>query len=451
MKSIYFLGIGGIGMSALALYYKNKGVHVSGYDKSASVVTERLQQKNIEVFFIDDISHIPQDIDFAVYTPAVPPTLKEMQYIKEKGIPLYKRSEVLGFISKESNCCIAVAGTHGKTTTTALTAHLLATQQTPTAFIGGIAKNFNSNFVTATTADKVVVEADEYDRSLLTLNPDIAILLSIDADHLDIYKDRADLTHTFAQFLNKVKVGGKRLVHHALKDEIAPLIDTKDCLFFDINNPKADYFADNIRILHGKYTFDLHLYGGEIIPDISLQSPGLHNINNSVAAAAAAHLCSISAENIRQGISSFSGVKRRFDFIAQTPHCVFIDDYAHHPTEIKATIAAARDFFPTKKLTGIFQPHLYSRTRDLIDDFATALSGLDEVILLPIYPARELPIEGVTSEWLLSKIKSTHKQCCSKETLPNLIQQQKPEVLLTIGAGDIELLLPQLKAVVNTL
>ena len=436
-RTIYFLGIGGIGMSALAQYFLQRGDVVRGYDLTPSAVTDMLIQKGANIHFEGDISKIPKKVDFVVVTPAVPKDFVECQYFVEKEIPMYKRSQVLGHITDELRT-LAVAGTHGKTTTTSMIAHLLYPEQPLAAFIGGISKNLNDNYICSPNPDTAVVEADEFDRSFLTLHPEVAVITSMDADHLDIYRDVEDLRDAFRRFA--AQTSRTVLVHEAVAQYIA---QPNKKTYGTGNN--CDYYAYNIEYQQEISRFSLHTPNGEI-ENLSLPAHGIYNIWNATAAIAAVleAFPDISIELIRQKISTFAGVKRRFDYIVRRDDFVYIDDYAHHPNEMRSFITAVREIYPDKKICGVFQPHLYTRTRDFADEFAAALDLLDQVILLPIYPAREKPIEGISSEMLLQKMKNPDKRVLQKTELLSYLLDHKPDVLLTIGAGDIDRLVPVL-------
>lgn len=436
-RTIYFLGIGGIGMSALAQYFLQRGDVVCGYDLTPSAVTDMLIRKGADIHFEGDTSKIPENVDFVVYTPAVPKDFVEYQYLVEKGVPMYKRSQVLGHITDELKT-LAVAGTHGKTTTTSMISHLLYPEQPLAAFIGGISKNLNDNYICSQNPDTAVVEADEFDRSFLTLHPEVAVITSMDADHLDIYRDVEDLRDAFRQFA--AQTSRTVLVHEAVAQYIA---QPNKKTYGTGNN--CDYYAYNIEYQQEISRFSLHTPNGEI-ENLSLPAHGIYNIWNATAVIAAVleAFPDISIELIRQKIRTFAGVKRRFDYIVRRDDFVYIDDYAHHPNEMRSFITAVREIYPDKKISGVFQPHLYTRTRDFADEFAAALDLLDQVILLPIYPAREKPIEGVTSEMLLQKMKNPDKRVLQKTELLSYLLDHKPDVLLTIGAGDIDRLVPVL-------
>jgi UDP-N-acetylmuramate--alanine ligase len=436
-KRLYFLGIGGIGMSALAQYFLAEGDEVYGYDLTPSPITDMLMQKGAVIHFDDNADKIPSGVDFAVFTPAVPRTNAVFQYFIEHNTPLHKRSQVLGHITEQLPS-VAVAGTHGKTTTTSMVAHLLAPEVSIAGFIGGIAKNFHDNLVLGTNPVAAVAEADEYDRSFLTLHPAVAIITSMDADHLDIYGTRENLVAAFQQFATQSQTV-------LVEESVANEIQHSQKLIYG-TGPHADYRAENIQLAPNRATFDLRTPDG-ILPQLQLRANGLYNVLNATAAVAAVlelfkgrHAGIKPARSILIGdkLQTFAGVKRRFDYIVDRDDFIYIDDYAHHPEEMHSFISAVRKIYPGKHICGIFQPHLYSRTRDFAKQFAEVLSQLDEVILLPIYPAREQPIPGITSEYLLSLIDNPKKRVLSKEELLPYLQTHKPEVLLTIGAGDID-------------
>jgi UDP-N-acetylmuramate--alanine ligase len=438
-KTIYFLGIGGIGMSALAQYFLQRGDTVCGYDLTPSAVTEMLQRKGADVHFEGDVAKIPSELDFVVVTPAVPKEFVEYQYLADKGVPMYKRSQVLGHITDELRT-LAVAGTHGKTTTTSMIAHLLYPEQPLAAFIGGISKNLNDNYVCSPNPNTAVVEADEFDRSFLTLHPEVSVITSMDADHLDIYRDVEDLRDAFRQFASQTN----RAV--IVEEAVAQFINHPGKRVYG-TSAQCDYYAYNIDYQQEISTFSLHTPNGEI-EGLALPAHGLYNVLNATAATAAVleAFSDVPIDHIRQKISTFAGVKRRFDYIVRRGDFVYIDDYAHHPNEMRSFITAVRKIYTNKQICGIFQPHLYTRTRDFADDFAAALDLLDRVILLPIYPAREKPIEGITSEFLLQKMTITDKRVLQKTELLPYLQAHRPDVLLTIGAGDIDRLVPMLAA-----
>jgi UDP-N-acetylmuramate--alanine ligase len=443
VKTVYFIGIGGIGMSALARFFKIRGCSVSGYDKTPTFLTETLINEGIEIHYTEDISKIPVQTDLAIYTPAVPSEHKELIYFLEQGISLKKRSEVLGVLS-QNMYSIAVAGTHGKTTITGLISHIFNKAGIEiNAFIGGIIKNYNSNLMVSEKADIFIAEADEYDRSFLQLSPDIAVVSAVDADHMDIYANNKDIERTFSEFMLKIKKGGFLI---SKKSIMTPEMPGVLKYSYSLEGP-SDFYAKEIEIRNSRFHFILSLPGNEI--SVSLQIPGRHNIENAIAAAAVSYLKGISLEQIRSGLESYEGVVRRFDFRVNNGKVVYIDDYAHHPEELKACIAAARELYPEKKILGIFQPHLFSRTMHFAEEFSAVLDTLDEVILLEIYPARELPIPGVTSAMLLEKMKLANKMVLAKEDILDNLKTRKIEVLLTMGAGDIDQLVEPIEKMLN--
>ena len=429
MKNIYFIGIGGIGMSAIARYYNAKGFKVSGYDRTPSPLTHALESEGIEVHYTDDISYIPNEVEdtLVVYTPAIPADMGELVYVQEKGYRVIKRSRMLGEIA-EGQRCMAVAGTHGKTTTSTMTSHLfMDSGEGCSAFLGGISKNYNSNLLISPN-DVIVAEADEFDRSFLQLFPEIAVITSMDADHLDIYGDEQHVKEAFKAFASQVS--GTVIIKHGL--DITPADTSARIRTYSFGNPEADFHAEPLEDGH----FNLH-YPGGVIEDCVVGIPGWVNVENATAASAIALTYGIAPEKIKRALASFSGVRRRFDIQVRKPGCVYIDDYAHHPEEIKAALSSIRRAYPSSKLTAVFQPHLYTRTRDFAPEFAQALSLADKVILLDIYPARELPIPGVTSEIIFKDITS-EKVLIRRAELMGYLQNEPVEVLATLGAGDID-------------
>lgn len=448
IKYFYFLGIGGIGMSALARYLKSLGKFVAGYDKTETTLTNELMQEGIEIHYNDNIGNIPRcildnkDDSLIVVTPAIPDNHSEKLYFVQNNYQLLKRSQLLGLITNESDT-IAVAGTHGKTTTSTIIAHIIKQSNLLcAAFLGGIATNYNSNLLLSDKKGWVVAEADEYDRSFLTLFPTIAVITSMDADHLDIYGDKKFMEESYSLFVQQVKENG---IIIAKKDLYLGKNIKAKIKTYSINF-QADYIAENIRIENGKFLFDFKS-NEKNIKDIVLGMPGRHNIENAVAAIAVALTLGIEEEKIKLALQNFKGVKRRFEFHVRTSKKIFIDDYAHHPEELKACILSIKELYSDKKITGIFQPHLYSRTKDFADDFARSLDMLDECILLDIYPARELPIEGVSSQMILDKMKIKEKKILSKQEVLNYIENKQPEVLITLGAGDIDQLVEPIKKI----
>ena len=434
--SVYFLGIGGIGMSAIARCFLQSGKKVYGYDRTPSSITEQLEEAGAVLHFEEDISQIPDDVEYVVYTPAVPKSHKEYIYFQEHNIPIHKRSEVLGKLT-DGHHTVAVAGTHGKTTTTAMLAHLLEPYRPIAAFIGGIAKNFDSNFVIHDHFDTTVVEADEFDRSFLTLHPDIAVITSMDADHLDVYGSRDHLIESFQLFANQVS--DTLLIH----EKVADLILHPHKLVYGTGTD-CDFRISEVEMTPRAAAFALSEQDGHK-HHYTISVSGQHNVTNAAAACTIGLLSQLTDKQIQQQMETFSGVKRRFDYQICRDDLVFIDDYAHHPEEIRAIVTAVKRLYADKELTVVFQPHLYTRTRDFGPQFAEVLSLADRVILLDIYPARELPIEGITSQWLLNQIDTNNKILLKKEQLLPYLLEKKPQVLLTVGAGDIDRLVPVLK------
>ncbi|MDB5158424.1 MAG: UDP-N-acetylmuramate--L-alanine ligase [Mucilaginibacter sp.] len=441
VQRVYLIGIGGIGMSGLARYFNHLGCIVCGYDKTPTDLTDDLRNEGIQVVFEDNDGGIPRsyrdpdDNTLVIYTPAIPKDSGILNFFRRQGFVLWKRSQVLGLISK-GKFTIAVAGTHGKTTTSCMVAHILKDSgKDCSAFLGGIASNYQTNVLFGNN-DIVVVEADEYDRSFLTLYPNIAIITSMDADHLDIYGDHGQLTESFKMFASQIKTGGTLIHRKGL-----PLTDG----FTYSINEDADAMATNIRIEDGDFYFDFKR-GSISIDNIKLGIAGLHNIENAVAAIEVALRLHIEWDAIKSALGSFKGVKRRFEYIVKTPAHIYIDDYAHHPEELRAAISSVKRLYPEKKLTTIFQPHLFTRTRDFVDGFAEVLDMTDELILLDIYPARELPIEGVTSAMIIERMQLPNRQILSKQEAVDKIRSEQPELLLTVGAGDIDQLVQPLKS-----
>lgn len=434
-KKVYFLGIGGIGMSALARLLKARGIDVSGYDRTTSKLTSELIAEGIEVHFEEKPESIPQNLDLAVYTPAVTKENKELISLINSDVPVIKRAELLGLITKNKRL-VAVAGTHGKTSISCLLAHIMnQSSDSCNAILGGISKNYQSNLLLAPETDLFVTEADEFDRSFLQLNPWIALITSTDADHLDIYGSHKKLKEAFTRFTKNIRNGGKLLVKKGI--ELKADADNTVAVYSYSIEEKADFMAVNIRLREMLYHFDLKTPFGDI-KGLNSGIPGIMNLENAVAASAAAILAGVRKRSINAGLSSFQGVKRRFEHRMVHDSLIFIDDYAHHPREISACIDSVRKIYPGKEITGVFQPHLYSRTRDFADDFAQSLKALDRIILLEIYPAREHPVEGINSSMLLAKIDHTNKELCSKENLTARLLAIKPQILLTLGAGDID-------------
>lgn len=440
-KEIYFLGIGGIGMSALARYFNSNGVEVAGYDKTSTPLTQQLALEGMDISYVDATSTLP---DFAknantiiVYTPAIPKDSKLLQFFSSNGNTMLKRSVMLGKIT-ESSFSVAVAGTHGKTTTSSMIAYMLSETTGCSAFLGGIATNFNSNLVIDAQTTNTVVEADEYDRSFLTLSPNIAIITSTDADHLDIYGEHDELKKSFQDFADKIKSGGTLVLRNNLQ------IHHPNTITYGIEDDTAQYSGCNIRVENGKYLFDLKTPQG-LIKAIKIGLPGIHNVENGIAAFIVGKLMNLSNGAIVDALEGFKGVKRRFEKIIENDSVVYIDDYAHHPKELEMCIKSVKQLYPTSKITGVFQPHLFTRTRDFANGFSESLSLLDELILLDIYPARELPIEGVTSAMLLPNISCASKLIVPMNEVVNELSKRKLEVVLTLGAGDIDTLVEPIK------
>ncbi len=444
IKRVYLIGIGGIGMSGLARYFKKRGCVVCGYDKTITPLTSAMRNEGISVVYQDEednlkISFLENDPEtLVIYTPAIPKDSKILNFFKSGGFSLKKRSEVLGIISK-GMYTIAVAGTHGKTTTSSIIAHVLKDSGYDcSAFLGGIATNYDSNVLFGEN-NTMVVEADEFDRSFLTLYPDIAIVTSMDADHLDIYGDHSHLVESFRQFVSQIKEGGRLIYKKGLDLHGGKTYSA---------NVLADIQAVNVKIKDGSFYFDFKS-ADMVIENIQFGLPGLHNIENAIAAIEVALHLGIEPDKIKNALASFRGVKRRFEYILKEPKHIYIDDYAHHPEELRACILAVKTLYPDKKLTTIFQPHLFTRTRDFAEGFSEVLSMTDQLIMLDIYPARELPIEGVSSTMILDKVSINAKQILSKEQTLDYIRAKKPELLLTVGAGDIDTLIVSLKEILR--
>ncbi len=453
LSSIYFIGIGGIGMSAIARYYNNLGVKVSGYDKTETNLTKQLQTEGIKIHFVDDVELIPKEIDFVVYTPAIPSNHAGLNYYKNNNYQLLKRSDVLQIIT-ENTFNICVAGTHGKTTTSTIVGHVLRhTGFGCNAFLGGISSNYNTNFW-SNKANNVVVEADEYDRSFLKLSPNIGIITSVDSDHLDIYGTPKEVENAFVQFSQKTKDGGCLIIKHGLKNRND--FTVPDTCTYSVSDTNADIHISNLKVQNGSYHFDvINQYW--TLKNVVLHMGGLHNIENALAAIGVAKYLKIDDAKIIEALSEFKGVKRRFEYILKPSspllegqgEAILIDDYAHHPEELKALINGVKSIYPSEKITLIFQPHLYSRTKDLANEFAESLDRADEVILLPIYPARELPIEGVNSELIFGKMKLENKNVFSKIEMKNYIEHLKPKLIVMAGAGDIDVLVNDIKKIME--
>ena len=449
--TIYFLGIGGIGMSALARYFKANGKDILGYDRVSTYLTNELESEGMKIHYEDNISLIPEYISnssnienvLIIYTPAIPSNNLELNFFRSHNYTIKKRSEILGEITK-NEYSIAIAGTHGKTTTSSIIAHILKfSGKDCTAFLGGISKNYNTNFLLPDSIMEnvpVVVEADEFDKSFLTLYPNIAVITSMDADHLDVYGDKKHLEENYLAFSSHVKTSGKLFAKQGLEL-------TNNSYSYSIWK-EADFMAVNINIKEHHYFFDLNGKFG-IIEELSLGLPGIHNVENALVAVAVGQYLGIENGIIKEAIKSYSGVKRRFDLRFNSNGVVYIDDYAHHPEELRVCIQSVKELYPNKKITGIFQPHLYSRTRDFVDGFAKSLSMLDELILMDIYPARELPIEGVNSSIIYDKVTIRNKRILSDKQIIKEIESKNYEVLLTMGAGDIDKLVDPIESILK--
>lgn len=441
---IYFIGIGGIGMSAIARYFLSLHIPVYGYDRHPSQLTLQLEQEGAKIHYEENIHLIPPHVSFVVYTPAIPSNHAELQYFKANNYLVVKRSDVLQWITEDTfNICIS--GTHGKTTITTMVAHILRySEYGSMAFLGGISANYNTNFWSVGNASTVVVEADEYDRSFLKLFPNIAVITAMDADHLDIYGTAEEVEKAFIQFANQIKADGCLIAKYELKRNSE--LKAAHKFTYSLNNHNADVYATDIKISEGSYTFTVQ-HNDWQLHNVALHTGGLYNIENAVAAITIAKYLGINDEQIKQALHLFKGVKRRFEYIIKTNTQILIDDYAHHPEELKALLQGVRNLYGSQKCTVVFQPHLYTRTRDLADAFAKSLDLADEVILLPVYPARELPIDGVSSELILHKMKLKQKQVLSKEQMLQYIAQHKPQLLVMCGAGDIDELVDNVKEI----
>lgn len=448
--NIYFLGIGGIGMSALARWFMKKGLRVSGYDRTATTLTRELEKEGIAVHYDDQVSLIPREVidepakTIVIYTPAIPKDHQEHAYLRDRGYTIIKRSEALGLLTKD-NFTVAVAGTHGKTTTSSMVAHILhVAGKNMVGFLGGITANYGTNLVMKGEVTKdtlVVVEADEFDRSFLRLFPNIAIVTSADADHLDIYGDHENVIRSFREFIAQIHKGGTLIVHESIDELLARDVTHVTKKIYSMS--RGQFFAGNIKAVGGFFEFDLHGFGK--VEHVKLGVPGFHNIENALAASIAASLCGVEVSAIVKALASFRGVKRRFEYIIKSDKVVQVDDYAHHPTEIEAFLRSVKSLYPNKKLTVVFQPHLFTRTRDFAEGFSKSLSLADELFLMDIYPARELPIPGVTSDMLMNDITSAVKIRCNKADLMEKLTRASLEVVATVGAGDIDTFVEPIK------
>lgn len=439
--TVYFLGIGGIGMSALARWFNRQGMFVAGYDRTPTPLTKELEKEGIKIHFEDNVTLIPAQVDnnktLFVYTPAIPKDHKEYNYLKEKGFAILKRSEVLGLITK-SHKTIAVAGTHGKTTTSSLITHILKVAGVNmVAFLGGVTTNYASNLISEGEPNEntiVVAEADEFDRSFLKLFPDIAVITSVDPDHLDIYGNHQEVIKSFTDFTMQINKGGLLVKHDSIR-AIDNELDGVEVNTYGMS--RGQFFASRITTEGGFFEFDLVGYASEI-KNIKLGVPGFHNMENAIAATIVAKHLGVDDASVKKALSSFLGVKRRFEFIIKRDDLIYVDDYAHHPTEITAFLSSLRAMYPGKKITAVFQPHLYSRTRDFAEGFSASLSIADEVLLMDLYPAREEPIPGVSSDMLFDAITSNVKVRCTKKNVVQKLEDMDVEVIATIGAGDID-------------
>lgn len=449
-NNVYFLGIGGIGMSALARWFHRGGARVWGYDRTRTTLTDQLSAEGMEIHYDDSVDLIPAEVredkagSLVVFTPALPKDHQELNYLRNEGYKLMKRSEVLGLIAGEFPT-VAVAGTHGKTTTSSLIAHILRVAgKDMVAFLGGVTANYESNLVTSGDRSEgtiVVAEADEFDRSFLRLFPQIAVVTSADPDHLDIYGNHDQMVSSYREFIGQVRDGGHLVIHESVADLLAA--GTARIHTHTYGLSRGQFFAGNITAKRGFFEFELH--GFAAVEKIELGVPGFHNVENAIAASVAASLCGVEIDRIREGLRSFKGVKRRFEFILQTPRVVFIDDYAHHPAEIKAFLTSVKSMYPERRLTVVFQPHLYTRTRDFAAGFAESLSLADELILMDIYPARELPIPGVDSDMIMKDVTSKVKVRCGKADLLEVLEGRDVELIVTVGAGDIDTFVQPIK------
>lgn len=442
VKKMYFLGLGGIGMSALARYCASLGIEIHGYDLTPTILTNSLINEGMNIHFQDNVELIPKDLDLVIYTPAIPKTNKEFQYFQSSKFEMLKRSQLLGLLSEEF-FTIAVAGTHGKTSISSIIAHVLyQANVNVSAIIGGVMNNYKTNALINKTTDFLVVEADEFDRSFHYLHPDISIISSVDDDHLDIYKTNADLKNAFEIFASKTNKNGLLIKCDKL-NKFAK--SSKNCLNYGLSE-YADVKAENVHIEAAKYIFDLR-YDDLLIEGITMQIPGRHYIENALAAAAVAFKLDVPVELIKVGLETFNGVERRFEYKINNNKLIYIDDYAHHPKEIESTLDAVKELYPDKKMVVVFQPHLYSRTADFADGFAQSLERADEIIMLDIYPARELPIEGVDSGLILEKINNKNKRLLTKVGLKKYLKEEKIELLVTLGAGDIGVMVNDIKEI----
>ena len=451
IKSVYFVGIGGIGMSAIARYFLSKGIFVAGYDKTPSNLTEELQKEGAEIHYEEDEALIPEcckdkDTTLVIYTPAIPSDHKELVYFEQNGFDIEKRAQVLGALTRAYKG-LCVAGTHGKTTTSTMAAHLLHQSKVDcNAFLGGISKNYKTNYILSDKSEYVVIEADEFDRSFHHLTPFISVITATDPDHLDIYGTKNAYLESFTKYTSLIQPGGALILHKGL--EMKPALQDGVRLY-EYSRDEGDFHAENIRIGNGEIFFDFVSPFGNI-KDIQLGVPVSSNIENGIAAMALAQMSGVSNEEIKAGMLSFGGVDRRFDFKIKNDKIVFLSDYAHHPAEIKQSALSIKELYKNRKVTALFQPHLYTRTRDFYKDFASSLSLLDEVILVDIYPAREQPIPGVTSELIYNNLRpGIKKQMCHRDEIIDIIKNNEFDVLISLGAGDIENLVPEITEILS--
>ncbi len=445
IKKIYFIGIGGIGMSALARHFLQEGKQVFGYDRVSTALTRQLEKEGMNILYEDSVDLIPQEVDLVIYTPAIPKDHRQFNYFLNNQYLLKKRSEILEELTRDK-FTIAIGGSHGKTSVTTLIAHLLKhTGYDCTAFIGGISVNYETNYLKGKN-QVVVVEADEFDRSFLRLRPDIAVITAVDSDHLDIYGSMEHINEAFKEFASKVKPKGCLVAHHNIS--ILQNIKNKKIITYDFSDESADCRVGNIALQEGAFHFDIE--GGDGLKNIVLHTGGKHNVENALAAYCVARQLGIDLQKIRYAFADFKGVKRRFEYIIRNENMVFIDDYAHHPEEINALLEAVKTMHPGRNITAVFQPHLFSRTRDLAEGFAAALDKADEVILLPVYPAREKPVEGVNSEMLVKLMNNPEAGVLSKEAMLDYFSNNEPDILLTVGAGDIDALVEPLKKILQS-
>jgi len=442
IKSVYFIGIGGIGMSALALYCKQRGMTVSGYDKTPSDITERLQRDGIAVTFDEAENKAPKDVGLVVYTPAVPHEHPQLMYYLYHGYNVVKRADLLQSVTDHVKT-IAIAGTHGKTTTSTMVAHILEHSGFGcTAFLGGVSVNYDTNYWSSNT-EVIVTEADEYDRSFLKLSPDIAVVTSVDPDHLDIYGTHEAIIDAYNEFTEKIKDNGTLVHKHHL-----PVRSTKPLVTYAVDNDQADAYAANLLLSKGTFKFDF-IHGDKTIENVHLPVPGRHNVENAVAAMTVASLLGIQPDKIKSAVESFRGVKRRFEIIFDNSNVTYVDDYAHHPQEIEAFLKALKTFRPDQRITCIFQPHLYTRTRDFAGGFARTLALADKVVLMPIYPAREEPIQGVTSEMIAKLMQSGNPEVLEPKEILSYIESHNSDVICTVGAGDVDRLINPIKEILS--